>query len=961
MTSQKPKQLSFLLFAIYLSFCSHAKSITLDTGQENFSTTSNITEIKNGIESSLFGTSDNYNSITNNHTITTGDDGAESSAYGITITGNYNEITNNLNAQILTTGSSGRAIDVDNFAIVKNFGEITTQGSSAHGIYAVDNNEIYNSNIITTNESSAVGIYINGDNNIVENSGTIITNGGGYGVRLQGNVNNFTNSGSITTNSGSTSYGIYISAASALNADADNFTTAINSGTITSNSHGIYNLDSFANIINSGSIISDATRSSQNGIRSLGDNVIITNYGNITSHTTAIYNSGNNVIINNYGNITGEVRLGNSTLNILGGTISGKIDGTNNLGNISIGSDDVSGVEFSQENDFINLNNLTIKNNSILSANFEINANLIEIDNGSTLSINENANITAPIRGLEDEAGNIEINANFSSNFALGESGKSLANINIKSNANLAISSDIYSKNTNVFGTFDISSTNNLTINGNVFVENNGQLKIGNNSQIISKNLELKENATLQISLTNGNAGNLNIGESAIINENAKLQIDVSQNNQYIANNTSYNIISASDISEINEILGKNITIDNTNSNILGLLEFSTKISDEGLNLHASRVSSQSFTKNNNITNIYHNLNEISANSSGSLLDFQKYLNSDKLSIENAETIIEQIAPFPAKAVLNNSLLNISAMANLSEDRLLNYENVAKKHQAFWVKGIGQKTTQNKVKDDSGFNSNTSGIVVGFDKENSDNFILGFALSYLRSNTKTENGLQNNVTTSHQAQIYSRKNFNDYFFDNFFGISLNHFNQKRSIDSVSKEATASYFGQTMLLKTKFGKQLNLKNNFIIIPHSSLKYVFSNIDNYQEKGVEELNLNVSKITANFLESEIGTNIGWQTTLPKIEYNDFKFSHLTTLLNISYSHILLADKSTLKANLQNQSLSFDYKISQIDKSKLNLGFLISLYNEYDAVFNLNLKHQISENSQNNFFGFDFVQRF
>ena len=715
-----------------------------------------------------------------------------------------------------------------------------------------------------------------------------------------------------------------------------------------SNSHGIYNKDDFAEINNESSIESDLTSTSRYGIISEGNSATINNSGNITSNKYAIYNSGTNVTINNSGDLTGGVRLGNATLNILGGTISGEIDGNDYLGNLVI-----SASNFNQENDFSDLNNLTIQDNGILNSYFEISANTIEIADGATFVINEGSNIIAPIQGLADESGNLEINSDFSSDFAIGQSGNSLANINVNSGNIFAISSDIYSVNINVFGTFDSSSENNQTINGNVTVGNSGIFYIGNNSQIISGNLELEENSILQVSLKNQDVGNLTIGEKATI--------DSSQNTQYIANNTSYGLIIASDLSEINKISNSNITVDNSNSNLLGLLEFSTKISDNGLALNISRIDSGQFSQSDNIKNIYNNLNEISDSSDGNLLSFQKYLNSNAVSTTNAETIIEQIAPFPLKAILNTSLLNISAMANLSEDRLLNYENVEKKHEALWIKTFGQKTSQDKIKSDVEFSLKTTGIIAGIDKEISTDFILGFAISYLHSNIKTANGLQNNVISSYQTEVYTRKYFDDYFFDNFAGISLNKFNQKRSIEAIGEDATSSYFGQNFLLKSKFGKKINLENNFILTPHTSLKYVFNNLPSYKEKGADELNLNVSSITANFLESSIGADIGWQTTLPKIEYNDFKFSHLTSLLNISYSHFLIADKPTLKAKLQNQTTGFDYKISQIDKSRLDLGFLISLYNEYDAVFNLNLKRSVRKTSQTNFVGIDFVQRF
>ena len=80
-----------------------AKAITLSSGDEDFVTSSDIVEEDDGIVSSLSGSLDDHNTITNNHIITTGDDGAKSSAYGMTLSGDYNEVINSLGSEINTT------------------------------------------------------------------------------------------------------------------------------------------------------------------------------------------------------------------------------------------------------------------------------------------------------------------------------------------------------------------------------------------------------------------------------------------------------------------------------------------------------------------------------------------------------------------------------------------------------------------------------------------------------------------------------------------------------------------------------------------------------------------------------------------------------------------------------------------------------------------------------------------
>ena len=178
------------LLRICLIFCftfkAHAVTLTFD--QNNYSTSANITTNGVGISSSFSGSISSPNQIRNLHIITTGNSGATSSAYAIRSSGSYNQVINEINASIITTGSSGRGISIANNSSAFNSGSIITQGTSSYGLYGGgDDNSLTNAGSILTNNSSAYGIYINGDNNYALNSGTI--NSQTYGIYGNGNNN----------------------------------------------------------------------------------------------------------------------------------------------------------------------------------------------------------------------------------------------------------------------------------------------------------------------------------------------------------------------------------------------------------------------------------------------------------------------------------------------------------------------------------------------------------------------------------------------------------------------------------------------------------------------------------------------------------------------------------------------------------------------------------------------------
>lgn len=542
------KNRRFLLLLLLAFFvASNAKAITLNSGQTNYTTTSNITTTDSntsgsGIYSTLLGTSNSYNKITNAHIITTGNSGAASSAYGIRTTQNYNQITNNLGASIFTTGSSGRAISVSSFSTANNLGNINTQGTSSYGIYGDSNNNLINSGIITTTNSTSYGIYANSDNNIVANFGNINT-AKSAAIYLSGNANLGSNSGNITTNSGSSAYGVYINAGTASKASSDSFNSFSNSGFISSADDGIYNVENYSQITNSGSILSNFG-SAIYGIRSEGNNVTITNSGNISAANYAINNLGENIIINNSGVINGGIKLGSGTLNILGGSISGEVDGlSDEKSAVIVGSDSNLGVNFSQTAAFVNLNSLKITGGATLNSSAEIGAKNVEIDQNSTLVFKSGSSLSSAIKGSSDSSGTLEISGtSFLSNSSIGVFGNSLANLKINSNASLTAFNHIYASNILVEGEFNFNGKDNLEIFGNLAGSGLAIMEIGANSQKISGNFSLFEGDILSVALKNGGIGNLTIGGAAKIDANSKLKIDTTTPHSYIVSGTQYSL-----------------------------------------------------------------------------------------------------------------------------------------------------------------------------------------------------------------------------------------------------------------------------------------------------------------------------------------------------------------------------------------------------------------------------------
>ncbi len=939
-----PKSHRFFVLFFCCFFSQKALAVTLTSGQTDYTTTSDITASAVGISSSLSGSSGSLNKIKNTFTITTS---SASSAYGIRSTGSYNQITNDSGAAINTSGSSGRGISVASNSSVYNLGSITTQGTTSYGIYAGSgNNTLNNSGSIITSNTTSYGIYLASDNNSATNSGTINTKV--YGIYSDGNANQISNSGTITTTVGSSAHGIFVSAGSSSTASSSSYGVISNSGTINSNAHGIYNKDGYSQITNSGTITT-ASGSSIYGIRNEGDNATITNSGTISSTNYAIYNSGASAVINNSGTISGGVEIGSGTLNILGGSISGTVDGASNTGSVVVGSS----VSFNQTAEFLALNNLTVSSNATLNSTAAIAATNVFLSSDSTLNLNSGSSLIGSVQGSNDSQGSLNISAAaISLSNGIGSSSNSLASFNVFSSGSATVAGDIYADTISLAGTLNLSS---VTIAGNLTGSGSGILNIGSQSQIIDGDLSLSSGDELQVSLKNGGVGSLTVNGSATISDGAKIAITTSSDQGYIANGTKYQILSASSVTSASttQISDQNISVNDVSSNINGLLEYSISSSSGALSLEINHLAASQVTSNINAQNIYQNLVDIGSNSSGKLLAFQEDLDSSSINSEITKKI-NQLAPQSSKAAIatTNNLAN--NFVTISENRLFK-----KRHgelgsdlkEGGWGQIFGSAIQQDAIASDDGHKANSAGIAFGMDRETSDDSVIGASFAISKSAVKTLDSSKQNLIDSYQINFYGSKNFEKYFFDYVAGIALNHFDSSRAITAQNTNAMSGYLGQTYVAKVKTGFVKKMQHGFSIAPEVSLNFLRNDIAAYSEKGAEELNLRVSSVSANFLEIRSGVNFGLASKISEFP----EFRKIASSLKISYGYSLINDTPTTTASFQGQSLSFNSKITNVDRGSLKLGAEVAAYHKDDSIFSLeyNFERKVSYTSHSAIF--------
>ncbi|MBM3579509.1 MAG: autotransporter domain-containing protein [Alphaproteobacteria bacterium] len=798
----------------------------------------------------------------------------------------------------------------------------------------------------TTNNTAGSGIYssysgTSSSSRKIANAHVINTSGSSaYGIRTTGSYNQITNkSDARIDTSNSSGRGISV----------DDFSSVNNQGainTLGSSAHGIYLDGNSSSATNSGVI--SIGNSNAYGINLNGDGQVVTNSGSISAGKYAIYNSGIGNVINNSGNLIGGVRIGNATLNISGGSISGVVEGSD-VGNVNILGN------FAQSAAFSGLDNLNISAGTF-TANNAISANSIAVGGGATLKLNSDYSLSGELSGS--------------------------GNLNIANGASFVANRDLSFGNILVGGVLDLSKTNNLTLAGNLVGSGSAQINLGSNQQRISGNFSLAAGDVLLIKTDTNSLGSLIISGSASIDPNSKISLTVTKQG-YLKSGQRLVLLSAGAGSNLNPI---RINLNGCASSC-GMLRLGSEVSGNDLLLNISRPATSEIAVGKNSKKIYESLG-IGANQGvGKIQEFQNYLDGKNFSDGELEQTLNQLAPQSGKARMigsNNVVAGSLATGEIrlnqirggfadtpaqgsgfaqifSPTRTLDVFNLAAQGGAlkngFWVQPFGSAATQNVTGDDVGYRAILSGVALGLDHETSLRTTTGTALSYARSETKSSDSLKKTTSNTYQINLYNSHSHKNFFIDSLGGIAFSQFASNRAIPAVGATANANYNGFSYIAKIRLGVIKKLHHGLSFIPEISASLQHNSVGGYTEKGADSLNLKVKSSNSTTLEARIGAGLSW---LEKI-HDSREFKKFTVALKASYGYNFINHTSNVISSFVGQNSSFNTQVNPIDPGSLRLGAEANIYHIDDITFSADYQFERRTTYQSHFAAFKVRQAF
>lgn len=739
-------------------------------------------------------------------------------------------------------------IDTDDYARI-----ITKRDARFDGTVATDGH----ARIITEGDTVFNGVINTSGNSLIQvkkvaDFNEEISNAGNAHLQIDGNAR-FNNAKTIT--------------------NQENATIKVNG--VAQFSGAIENIDD-ANIIIDGSA-------------NFADTITNSDYSNFTNNGDTIFNENVYNYDNSEMNLNGTsefrqqlVNDGNAILKTTGTTeISGALTNTANAqikadGQLSANSLDNSGnIELNNKASFtgdvhnqgkiesssdINFGGV-VTNSSLAQLDVEGNANFAQnVVNSGTLTVGGQA----LFNDVVSNQGTIVVNGDtFIGNVVNNTSDMQLNNVNFSDNAALYNSGNLSLSNTTLRSSIDNNSTGVISLSennllgedwqslGNVRFTSNSSLGLGNHKLTLignEKNIVFNDGATLKFdinSVGDVQRGGQIVGD-VVLNGNTKViptfAFGLTEGEYAFVDGT----VDASSGAWVGYDDNKlyNVTLKGNTK-----IGFDKKSNDEIAETVGTKgaqtdvlVAMMDGTADND------NFNHLAGNVTAMLQS------NDENQIKKAKQILDAVSPEEMPMVQQTAVEASNQIFDVVGARLANRTPVMMKNWrrgmaagddmfesgAAWVQGMGNKAELKDSDDHNGFESTTTGLAMGFEKQVTENARAG--LGYAYSQTEIDSDLRDIDATTHTAIAYAEYKRNKMFANVIAAYGWSNFKE----DSVA--ASAKYVVESMGLQAMAGYYGLTTGALRFIPEAGVRYVHVKQHDYDNSiGVKYDNLSTDVVT------------------------------------------------------------------------------------------------------------------
>jgi outer membrane autotransporter protein len=647
---------------------------------------------------------------------------------------------------------------------------------------------------------------------------------------------------------------------------------------------------------------------SKAGTLGIGDNV------NLTTGTSGIQFTNAN---------SATLRFNGSS--IVTGILGGNTSGNSTFERIYAGADN-STVTFKNDVYVKESNDTTLHVSGTGTVNFDgdLIGDLI-YDADGVVNVNDGKSIivsTVPtaVRTQTDNTGTLNFLGTTTLYSDIGTETAKLKNVTFASDGTSAdiydmdLSKNIYAQNSyigNGSNNTTINITDNIAFGGNLDIRKNTILNVSDYDVTVADNLDIATNSTLKFKVytTDISAGVAveNARSGSITANSITLASDTKININYEGSwygSGKYNLINAT---------GSTGTYYGTEENGLvsdnSIIDSIVKNDGTNLTLFADRTGGGSFEAE--IGEHYSNgasqalagyANE--AQREGALADIIRRMEELEGGLiltddKKAEMVRTQklLAPIANNSTIKSSLVATNTVLSTISDRISDIRTTSSmdfipwggdysglssgdymQDYALWVKVMGAKATQNKVKDYDGYETSTYGLVAGVDKTLRDGTTIGVALSNAdtKINQTDFRAGDSSSTKSIQLTTYASSELGDGYIDGAISYAKHSTDGTRTANSG--KLSSSVAADQLAAKVETGYRIYFEDAAVFTPFVSFEYGTLNQKAYTEKGTayqnDALKVGNTKITKGNvgLGTKISTNLklGNVIIVPEVKF-------------------------------------------------------------------------------------------
>lgn len=355
------------------------------------------------------------------------------------------------------------------------------------------------------------------------------------------------------------------------------------------------------------------------------------------------------------------------------------------------------------------------------------------------------------------------------------------------------------------------------------------------------------------------------------------------------------------------------------------------------------------------------NFNDIVSNKElGAILE-----NTYKNTNSNEDGLYELLAQAKDEQQFNNSISQLTGekninnlnfqIYNINKDLNNNFYNFVKennRNSELKVSHINSKSSVGNSSTSDGFNRKSNGIILGYNMNSSINTNYGIGFAYINSNIHYSTNNSKNKIDTWNFRGYRNKTFNSLNILSEITLGINRSENHRNfvIGNFINPIKGIVNTYSIGFNNYLYKNLQITDNFSIIPNTGINLTYLFQDEYKEK-TGKYHIGLNKINSFFIEGIIGTELNYK--LYKKDNNS-----IDIFARGSYSHDFVDKSNNLKEQinvLNNSTIKIKGRKIHKDSVTLELG------TRYKVTSNLSLDYSYTKETINkvnktiNTFGF------